>query len=81
MTMTAEDYYEERLRQMTGQEKFKRICDLWDFTYQMLANQIKLVEPNLTERQLRIKVARRIYMSDSNTQKLLDMAENAATRE
>lgn len=75
--MTTEEYYAERLRQMTGQEKVKRICELWDFSYQMLAHQIKAAEPKLTERQLRIRIARQMYMSDNNAQKLLDMAENA----
>jgi hypothetical protein len=56
-------------------EKMRRVDELLSFTRRMLAHQIKADAPDLSDNQVRIAVARRLYMSDPDAQKLLDMAE------
>jgi hypothetical protein len=78
---TSQEYYENRLREMSGTEKTTRSLTLFKMMYETLANQISKAEPELTERQVRIKVFRRFYASDKNAQELLDIAWNESLNE
>ena len=71
---TVQEHYERLWKEKSGLERVQRSLSLWQTMYNSLANQIQKAEPDLTERQLRIKVFRRFYASDKNAQKLLDMA-------
>jgi hypothetical protein len=46
-----------------------------------LAKQLIKAEPNLTDRQVRIKVFRHLYTSDQNVQQLLGIAWDESFKE
>jgi hypothetical protein len=78
---TLQEYYERRLREMSGTEKTTRSLTFLKMMCETLATQISKAEPNLTDRQVRIKVFRRLYASDKNAQQLLDMAWDESLKE
>jgi len=70
-TLTPEEYYIQRLRQMTGLQKTERMCELIRNTYLVKASQVKKSHPNISEQELKIRVAKLIYASDAKAQELL----------
>lgn len=70
-----EEAYLQGIRQMGGMGRVQRTCSLFGTVYRMIRHQVTKENPGLSERQIRIKVARVLYQSDPNAQKLLDRAE------
>ena len=64
--------YYERVFKMSGTERVVRSCSLFDFAKRMLAHQIFLKNPDLSEREIRIRVAERMYCAEPEVLKLLD---------
>ena len=80
ITETVQEYYEKLWREKTGSERVQRVCSLRRSMYNTIALQIRKAEPWLTERQVKILVARRFYASDEKAQQLLDLAWEDANR-
>ena len=66
-----ERYYREHLGQWTGQQRVARTAALLDEVRRMLSRKIELSNPELDEREIRLRVAECLYRTDSSTQKLL----------
>ena len=67
------EYYLQRLRSMSSIEKLERVGRFWKFAVNMISLQVKKANPDITERQVRILVAKRFYASDPETQRLLNL--------
>jgi hypothetical protein len=63
--------YFEGIFKMSGTERVVRSCSLFDSIKRMLSHQIHLKHPDLSERELRIRVAERMYCAEPETLKLL----------
>ncbi len=72
---TIEALYNKALDAMSGQERVRHASVLYDGVYASLAHQVRLAEPTLGDRQVRLRVARIMYLMDERTQALLDAAE------
>ena len=68
-----DDTYNRILDKMTGAERFQRTSDLYNSVHSMLCHQVRSTDPALTEREVRLRVARILYLSDPHVVKLLDM--------
>lgn len=66
-----EQKYNESLDNMTGRERVERTLSLFGSICEMLTLQISREFSNLSERELREKVAERLYLSDRGVQELL----------
>jgi hypothetical protein len=66
-----EQKYNEALDRMTGREKVERTISLFSSMYEMLTLQISREFSGLNKRELRKKVAERLYSSDESTLQLL----------
>ena len=66
-----EKRYNEALDQMSGRQRVERTLSLYDSICEMLTLQVKREFSGLSERQLRKKVAERLYLSDLGAQELL----------
>lgn len=69
-----EKVYLEAIHQMGGTGRVARACGMYHEMHAMLSHRISCQYPNLTERQVRIKVAERMYLSDSQALQLLKQA-------
>ena len=81
ITGTVQEYYEKLWQEKSGLERVQRVCSLRRSMYNTIALQIKKAEPGLTERQVKVLVARRFYASDEKAQQLLDLAWEDASRD
>ena len=63
--------YNEALDNMTGQERVERTFSLFGSICEMLALQVSKEFSALGERELKRKVAERLYLSDKGAQALL----------
>ena len=68
-----DDTYNRILDKMTGAERLQRTSDLYNSIHSMLCHQVRSTDPALTEREVRLRVARILYLSDPHVVKLLDM--------
>lgn len=66
-----EQKYNESLDNMTGRERVERTLSLFGSICEMLTLQVSKEFINLNERELRRKVAERLYLSDKGAQELL----------
>lgn len=66
-----EKKYNQALDNMTGRERLERTLSLFGSICQMLTLQVAREFSNLNERELRKKVAERLYLSDKGAQELL----------
>jgi hypothetical protein len=66
-----EQKYNEALDKMSGRERVERTLSLFGSICEMLTLQVSKEFPELTERELRKKVAERLYLSDKGAQELL----------
>jgi len=66
-----EQKYHEALDGMTGQERLERTFSLFGSICEMLTLQVSREFSALGERELRKKVAERLYLSDEGVQELL----------
>lgn len=67
--------YLEGIHKMGPLGRVRRTCDLYASITRMLRHQIELQHPGLSERDVRIKVAERIYAGEPETLKLLERAK------
>lgn len=67
-----EQLYTQNLNSMTGMQKVERTLSLFGTICEMLTFQIKKEFPNDTDREIRKRVAKRLYMSDPKIQELLN---------
>jgi hypothetical protein len=75
---TVERRYQEALDRLTGLQKMQRVASLCDAGWQMIALQIKQeFGEEISERELRYRVARRMYMDDP---KFLDLLQRCYER-
>ena len=66
-----EKIYREGIAAMTPQERVMRSLSLYNQVHEMLRVQILKESPDLSPRELRLRVAQRMYLTDSKTQALL----------
>ena len=66
-----EEKYNESLDQMTGRQRVERTMSLFNSICEMLTLQISREFANLSEYQKKIKLAERLYQSDSGALELL----------
>ena len=64
--------YYDRIFNMSGTERVMRSCSMFDFVKRMVAHQVHLASPDLGEREIRIKVAERMYCADFETLRLIE---------
>ena len=70
--------YQEALDRLTGLQKMQRVASLWNAGWQMIALQVKQeFGEGISERELRYRVARRMYMDDP---KFLDLLQRCYER-
>jgi len=60
---------------MTGQERVRRALSLYEHVHMCLEHQGKQADPNASDRAVRLRVARILYITDQRTLALLDMIE------
>jgi hypothetical protein len=63
--------YLRAVRQMSGAERLRNMTTLSEAIWQMIAIKLQTRHPNLSERELRRKVAEKLYQSDFSTLALL----------
>jgi hypothetical protein len=66
-----EQKYNEALDQMSGRQRVERTASLFGSICEMLTLQVSREFEKLNEREVRKKVAERLYLSDSGAQELL----------
>lgn len=66
--------YNEALDKMTGSERLERVFSLFGAISEMLELQVSKEFPDLGGRELKRKVAERLYLSDIGAQELLKRA-------
>jgi hypothetical protein len=59
--------------------RVQRTASLYETFRQMLEFQARKNNPDLTDREVTIQAARRMYLSNEATQRLLDQMENASS--
>lgn len=66
-----EQKYNEALDRMSGMERLRRTLSLFGSICEMLTLQVVKDNPGLNEREIRLKVAARLYASDPGALRLL----------
>jgi hypothetical protein len=61
---------------MSPKDKVRSSLAMFQSFYNQIYNRIKKEQPELTERELRIAMAKRLYGGDPRTLKLIKMAED-----
>ncbi len=69
-----ERLYNEHLDRMTGTERVARTCELFDGVVAMLEHQIRQEDPDISEREMRLRTSEILYLNDEGAQRLLRMA-------
>jgi hypothetical protein len=67
--------YLQAVRRMSGVERLQNMTSLSEAIFQMLFLKFQARHPELSERELRRKVAQKLYQSDSRTLALLQKAD------
>jgi hypothetical protein len=67
--------YKEAIERMTGTERLRRTLALHSGIREMLIRHERTALPDLTDRQVAVRVARRMYLSDPRVQRMLDRIE------
>jgi len=76
---TVEEIYREHIRAMSGTERGYQAFVLFQSFYEMLAYRMKQEQPGISERALRIAMAKRLYGTDPRTMELIRMCEEHET--
>ncbi len=74
--LDVEAEYDRYWREVGGTARVRRTASLYESIRQMLEFQVRKNNPALSDRQVTIQAARRMYLSDEATQRLLDQMEN-----
>ncbi|TVQ81447.1 MAG: hypothetical protein EA369_00020 [Bradymonadales bacterium] len=69
-----EQRYIAELQSWSGTRKLERVASLYESTKDMLALQIMKEWPSISESELRLKIAERLYASDKEIHHLLSRA-------
>ena len=69
--------YDRYWREVGGIARVRRTASLYESIRKMLEFQVRKQNPDLTDREVTIQAARRMYLSDEATQRLIDQMENA----
>ena len=72
MSDIVEKAYRKGLTEMGPQARVMRTCSLYTSVKNMLAHQIRSENKNISDFELKIQVARRMYLSDPKAQALLN---------
>ncbi len=76
--LDVEAEYDRYWREVGGMAGVQRTASLYSSFRQMLEFQLRENNPDLTDREVTIQSARRMYLSNEATQRLLDQMENAS---
>ena len=76
---TAADIQLTHFASLTDAQRGQRVNELLEFAVAMISHQVRTETPGLEEREVRIRVAERLYMNDEAALKLLARARNNAT--
>jgi hypothetical protein len=76
--LDVEAEYDRYWREVGGMARVQRTVSLYQTFREMLEFQVRKKDPGLSDREVTIQVARRMYLSDKATQELLDQMENAS---
>lgn len=68
--------YLEGIRKMGPMGRVQRTCSLFQSIVGMIRHQIELENPGLSEREVRIRAAERMYASEPEVLKLLERARH-----
>lgn len=55
---------QDLLKRRTGTERVRMISDMFDCGRALIVSNIRVASPNITERELRVKVFERLYRGD-----------------
>jgi hypothetical protein len=72
-----EAQYDQYWREAGGMARIQRTASLYASFREMLEFQVRKANPDLSDREVTIRAARRMYLSDEAVQRLLDQMENA----
>ena len=72
MSNAVEEAYRKGLKDMEPKERVMRTCSLYTSVKNMLAHQIRSNDTGISDFELKIKIARRMYLSDPKAQALLN---------
>ncbi|MDR3109329.1 MAG: hypothetical protein LBU65_06545 [Planctomycetaceae bacterium] len=72
---TVEEFYWDRVREMSPAERVRNSFAMFQSYYNQSAQRIEKANPGISERELRIILADRLYGGDPRTVKLIEMAK------
>jgi hypothetical protein len=72
--------YQQALNQMTGTKRVLKTAELYSAGWRMIARQVEEIHGTLSERELRYRVALRMYEGDIQTLKLIEKAHARSNR-
>ena len=72
-----DEQYTQIWAQKSGKQRLQRMFDLYSEMYRMIAFQIKSKNKHYSDRKLKIEVAKRMYLSDENVQRMLSKLDHA----
>jgi hypothetical protein len=72
---TVEEFYWDKVREMSPTERVRNSFAMFQSYYNQSARRIKKDQPDISEQELRITLAKRLYGGDPRTVKLIEMAE------
>ncbi len=76
-----ENLRREAIYRMTSAERFGTCCELYDFMHRLICQQVREEHPDWPDDEIRWQVARRMYLTDREAQKLLAVARESASYE
>ena len=76
--LDVEAEYDRYWREVGGMVRVQRTASLYETFRQMLEFQVRKNNPDLTDREVTIQAARRMYLSNEAARRLLDQMKNAS---
>ncbi len=68
-----ERLYNENLDRMTGPQRVARTCELLEGVMAMIEHQVRQEDPEVSDRELKLRTAEILYLNDPETQRLLQL--------
>jgi hypothetical protein len=72
---TIEKLYWDHVRTMSPAERMRKSFAMFQSLYAHISNQYRKAHPGISDRELRIAMAKRLYGGDPRTMVLIEMAE------
>jgi uncharacterized protein YeaO (DUF488 family) len=72
---TIEEMYWDHVRAMSPAEKIRKSFSMFQSYYDEAANRYRKEHPGVSDREVRIAMAKRLYGGDPRTMVLIEMAE------